>query len=201
MVLLLTSILIYANIGIRSRKGLFNYMFMKLKVVVYTINLIFMSKSLILKTLVGTAIAGTILGGVIMPQGINADLNNVKVTLSPATLISNGHLTITKLNKTSFEVIKKVKMVVTAYSSTPDQTDDTPFITASGKHVKDGIIANNMLPFGTKVRIPELGNKIFTVEDRMNKRMGLYRADIWVPTTKEALRLGVKNVTLEVIES
>jgi 3D (Asp-Asp-Asp) domain-containing protein len=82
-------------------------------------------------------------------------------------------------------------MRVTAYSSTPDQTDDTPFITANGTHVADGIIASNVLPFGTKVQIPELfGNKIFTVEDRMSKRIK-NTIDIWMPTRIKALWFGV----------
>ncbi|MBI2674482.1 MAG: 3D domain-containing protein, partial [Candidatus Yanofskybacteria bacterium] len=61
-------------------------------------------------------------------------------------------------------------VMASAYSSTPDQTDDTPFITAWGTQVRDGIIAANFLPFGTLVKMPDLyGDKIFTVEDRMNK--------------------------------
>ena len=100
------------------------------------------------------------------------------------------------------ESLSKVKMVVTAYSSTPDQTDSTPFITASGKHVEDGIIANNMLPFGTKIRMPELyGDKIFVVEDRMHKRKGLYQADIWFESRAQAKEFGAKTVNIEVIES
>ncbi|PIR04811.1 MAG: hypothetical protein COV57_02430 [Candidatus Liptonbacteria bacterium CG11_big_fil_rev_8_21_14_0_20_35_14] len=79
---------------------------------------------------------------------------------------------------------------VTGYSSTPDQTDDTPFITASGSHVKDGIVAANWLPLGTKVKIPELfGDKVFTVEDRMNKRFS-DRMDIWFETRDEAQAIG-----------
>lgn len=98
--------------------------------------------------------------------------------------------------------VKKLDVVITAYTSTPDQTDDSPFITASNKYVKDGIIANNMLPFGTKVRIPELyGNKVFTVEDRMNKRKGNYRFDIWMADLEDAIHFGVKKVQIEVLES
>ncbi len=98
--------------------------------------------------------------------------------------------------------VKKLDVVITAYTSTPDQTDDSPFITASNKYVKDGIIANNMLPFGTKVRIPELyGNKVFTVEDRMNKRKGNYRFDIWMADLNDAINFGVKSVQIEVLES
>src|SRR3989344_6760428 len=38
-------------------------------------------------------------------------------------------------------VVKTMRLYVTGYSSTEDQTDDTPFITASGKHVRDGLVA------------------------------------------------------------
>lgn len=87
---------------------------------------------------------------------------------------------------------------VTAYSSTVDQCDDDPFITATGEHVYDGGIAANFLPFGTKVRIPEVyGDKVFTVNDRMNSRY-YYRADIWMPTREEAIQFGLQYVTIEV---
>ena len=95
---------------------------------------------------------------------------------------------------------KAVEVVMTAYTSTPDQTDDTPFIAASGKRVYDGMIAANWLPFGTKIKIPELyGNKIFTVDDRMNSRYGYGRMDIWLDTTKaEARKFGVKRLVVEI---
>jgi 3D (Asp-Asp-Asp) domain-containing protein len=95
---------------------------------------------------------------------------------------------------------KKVNAVITAYTSTPDQTDDSPFIAATGKRVYDGMIAANWLPFGTKVKIPALyGDKIFTVDDRMNKRYGYGRMDIWLGATRtEALQFGVKRVVVEV---
>jgi 3D (Asp-Asp-Asp) domain-containing protein len=99
-------------------------------------------------------------------------------------------------------VFKKVDVVVTAYSSTPWQTDDTPDITASGKQVKDGIVANNMLPFGTKIRIPEIyGNQVFTVEDRMNKVKGNYHVDIWFASYAEAKNFGAKRTYIEILGS
>lgn len=86
---------------------------------------------------------------------------------------------------------------VTAYSSTTDQTDATPFITASGTMVRDGVAAANFLPFNTKIRLPEVfGEKIFTVEDRM-KRNDL--VDIWFPTREEAMRFGVRNLKMEIL--
>lgn len=95
---------------------------------------------------------------------------------------------------------KKVRAVITAYTSTPDQTDDSPFYGATGKHVYDGMIAANWLPFGTKIKIPSVyGDKIFTVDDRMNSRYGYGRLDVWLDTTKtDARKFGVKRVEVEV---
>lgn len=87
----------------------------------------------------------------------------------------------------------------TAYSSTPEQTDHTPFITASGIHVRDGVAAANFLPFGTIFKIPELfGDKTFVVEDRMNRRYWL-NIDIWFPEKELAEEFGRKTVTIEII--
>ncbi len=100
------------------------------------------------------------------------------------------------------QVVKTIKMVTTAYSSTPEQTDNDPYITAAGTWVRDGIIANNLLPFGTKVRIPELyGDKIFIVEDRMNKKKGYYHIDIWFPSYLEAKEFGAKTTYVEILQS
>jgi 3D (Asp-Asp-Asp) domain-containing protein len=90
---------------------------------------------------------------------------------------------------------------MTAYSSTRDQTDGDPFTTASGAKVKDGIIAMNGVPFGTKIRIPEkYGDKVFVVQDRMAARHGSYRADIWMKTRTEAKQWGVRRVKVEFVK-
>ena len=87
----------------------------------------------------------------------------------------------------------------TGYSSTPEQTDHTPFITASGIHVRDGVIAANFLPFGTVIKIPELfGDKAFVVEDRMHNRYWL-NVDIWFPEKELAKEFGVKMVKIEIV--
>lgn len=98
--------------------------------------------------------------------------------------------------------IARVRTVVmTAYSSTKDQTDGDPFTTASGQKVRDGIIAMNGVPFGTKVRIPEkFGDKVFVVQDRMNSRYGSSRADIWMKTRHDAKQWGVKRVKVEILK-
>ena len=100
------------------------------------------------------------------------------------------------------KAVKRMKVIATAYSSTSCQTDDTPFITAANTWVRKGVVANNLLPFGTKIRIPELfGEKIFIVEDRMNPRMSYYRIDIWFPSYQEAKNFGVKTTDIEILES
>ncbi len=92
------------------------------------------------------------------------------------------------------------KIVVTAYSSTPDQTDNTPFITASGTLVKDGVVASNFLAFGTKIRFPQLyGDKIFIVEDRMHERFTNDRIDIWFPNRQAAQDFGIKTTLVEIL--
>lgn len=91
-------------------------------------------------------------------------------------------------------------LTVTAYSSSPDECSGDPFITASGKRVDDGTLAYNYLPFGSKVRFPEIfGEKVFTVTDRMASYKGKYIADIWMPSKAEAKQWGVKVLKMEII--
>ncbi|OGH88964.1 MAG: hypothetical protein A2537_03040 [Candidatus Magasanikbacteria bacterium RIFOXYD2_FULL_36_9] len=90
--------------------------------------------------------------------------------------------------------------VLTAYTSTPGQTDDSPFIAASGKRVYDGMVAANWLPMGTKIKIPALyGDKVFTVDDRMNPRYGYGRMDVWLDApVVQAKKFGVKRTAVEI---
>lgn len=94
---------------------------------------------------------------------------------------------------------KMVRWVtVTAYSSTVDQCDSTPFITASNKHVYDGLVAANFLYFGTKVKFPDyFGDKVFTVDDRMNKKYNS-RMDVWFHTREQAKQFGVRYLKVEI---
>ena len=94
-----------------------------------------------------------------------------------------------------------IEVDLTAYSSTEDQTDSTPFIAASGKYVYDGMVAANFLPFGTKIKIPELfGDRIFTVDDRMNRRYQ-NRVDIWFGDRTSAINFGIKKAIIEIIQT
>lgn len=85
-----------------------------------------------------------------------------------------------------------------AYNSEVGQTDSTPFITASGTHVRHGVLAANFLPIGTRVKIPEIyGDQVFIVEDRMNARYHK-KVDIWMENHSDAIVFGSKNIKIEV---
>lgn len=98
------------------------------------------------------------------------------------------------------KTVREMRVSMTAYNSVPGQTDSTPFITADGSHVRDGIVAANFLKFGTRVRIPELfGDKVFEVHDRMNQRFDK-RVDIWMEKVPDARAFGMKrNVKIEIL--
>jgi len=99
------------------------------------------------------------------------------------------------------KIVKKLPVIITAYSSTPWETDGNPFITAAGTEVRDGIVANNKYSFGTKVRFPEIyGDKIFVIEDRMHWRKGDYHFDVWFPSYWEAKEFGTRRTYIEVLE-
>lgn len=112
---------------------------------------------------------------------------------SVLTVVNNDSL----LNQTNLGSYLTVD--VTGYSSSPEETDADPFITASGKYVRQGVVAANFLPIGTKIRFPErFGNQIFVVEDRMNKRF-YDKVDIWFETKDEAKKFGVQTLQIEIL--
>ncbi|MEK7481541.1 MAG: hypothetical protein AAB633_02240 [Patescibacteria group bacterium] len=94
---------------------------------------------------------------------------------------------------------KTVTVLATAYNSVPWQTDNTPFITASGTRTRHGVVAANFLPIGAHVRFPEVyGDTVFTIEDRMNKKYYRGRVDIWMEDVPDARIFGAKRLTMEV---
>jgi len=99
----------------------------------------------------------------------------------------------------NFTIKDKKKIAVTAYSSTPDQTDNSPFITANGSFVREGVVAANFLKFGTKVRFPDVyGDNIFIVADRMAEQNN-HKIDVWMESRAEALQFGVKKLNIEIL--
>ena len=120
----------------------------------------------------------------------------------PSFLFSQGSFLVPLSNPANppLKVVRTINTVITAYSSTIGQTDDSPFITASNKDVRDGIVANNYLPFGTQIRIPELyGDKVFVVEDRMSRKKGNYHFDVWFSDYDQALAFGAELTYVEVL--
>jgi 3D (Asp-Asp-Asp) domain-containing protein len=116
------------------------------------------------------------------------------------TIVAQSIIGTSKTSAATSKVTRTAYTVeVSGYNSEARQTDDSPFITAKGTHVRDGIVATNMFPFGTAIKIPALfGDKIFVVEDRMNKRYQR-NVDIWMADKSEALKLGRRTVQIEVI--
>lgn len=112
----------------------------------------------------------------------------------------NSLLPITEPVNPESQSIRIIQGLVTGYSSTEDQTDSDPFVTAAGTWVREGIVANNFFPLGTKIKFPELfGDQIFVVEDRMSGEKGDYHFDIWFPDYWQALNFGVKKTPIEIL--
>jgi len=86
--------------------------------------------------------------------------------------------------------------IFTAYTASFFQTDSSPMITASNINVRKGIIANNCLPFGTKIKV---NNKIYEIQDRMNKRYGCDSFDIYMTKNYKAIDFGRQTLKYEII--
>ncbi len=142
----------------------------------------------------------------IYPQMTDAREMNIEkikseTTDKNATLADNQLIIIERLPEiTSRPAKKSICLTVTAYSSSPDETQGDPFITASGTRTHHGTVAYNHLPFGTKIRFPEMfGDMVFTVEDRLPSGASYYHADMWKSNKAEAKQWGVKILKMEVL--
>lgn len=95
------------------------------------------------------------------------------------------------------EVMREEQMEVSAYSPRIEETDSTPLITASNKKVQENYVANNCLPFGTKLKID---GREYEVQDRMNRRYGCDHLDLFMWDTYEALKFGrqIKQVEIKI---
>jgi len=135
---------------------------------------------------------------VILILAFNMPVKEVSTTNQQNSLMVIGGDSLMGINESLSP--KMMKVVLTGYSSTTDQTDDTPFITASNTRTRDGIVAANFLAFGTKVQIPSIfGDKVFTVEDRMAKKHS-DKIDIWFPERYLAKNFGVQEAEVVILE-
>ena len=170
--------------------------------------------------IIGLLIAIVLFIGVLIPEKLGSlenevflhkseiqqNINESLTTIQKNTLISMANPLVVQRPKAKMvqlpepKVVRRIKMTITAYSSTYCQTDSTPFITASNSWVRKGIVANNFFPFGTKIRIPEyFGDKIFVIEDRMHWRKSNEHIDIWFPTKQEAINFGITRAYVEIL--
>lgn len=95
--------------------------------------------------------------------------------------------------KPATQAKRVMRVEATAYTNLASLTDASPDITASGTRVGFGQIAANFLPFGAKIRIPDLyGNQEFVVTDRMHSRY-TNRIDVFLQSYGEARQFGVKR--------
>lgn len=146
---------------------------------------------------------------VLYPTIANADLQQEQINLDPVTValiieqMKNESRPYGRLSEAEDAPARKTyDIFVTAYTSEVGQTDDTPCITASGLDVcernQENVVAANFLPIGTRVRMPELyGDRVFYVEDRMNKRYA-QKMDVWMKEKSAAKEFGIKHVKVEV---
>jgi 3D (Asp-Asp-Asp) domain-containing protein len=93
----------------------------------------------------------------------------------------------------------KMTVIATAYTPRPEETDSTPWLTAAGTKTREGVIAANWLPFGTKVKIDD---EIYTVEDRMHSRFTAafpQRIDIVFMSLEKARKFGKQKIEIEIM--
>jgi 3D (Asp-Asp-Asp) domain-containing protein len=124
-----------------------------------------------------------------------------ETTLIPATSPMGGN---------GYDVTRRIITVqVSGYNSEVAQTDDSPFIGSAGTYMRDGVVAANIIdaygrniPHFTKIRFKNCGNipndKIFSVEDRLNKRY-TKNVDVWFAHKADALKLGRRTCQIEVL--
>jgi len=150
--------------------------------------------------LIGIVIVAPALSPHLAQGSIWPDKQLSYVQLQTTELLSRNYLQLKNDSASKIPKAQVVHTLITAYSSTPDQTDSTPFITASGSYVRTGIVAANFLPFGSQIRLPEIfGAQIFTVEDRLSKNYN-DRIDVWFPTKKAAIDFGTKITKVEILQ-
>lgn len=175
-----------------------------------------MSKNAVLLLLffiVGAAVIGPFIArGFALGDGEKPVFDASKEGTQKATVLSGGFLLAQngpyfgpeqrQGSPKAIEHLKSSKIglvLVTAYSSSPDETDETPFITASGNLVDYGVVAANFLPLGARIRLPKLfGSQVFVVEDRLHERYN-DRVDVWLPSKADAIQFGQKVSEIEIL--
>jgi 3D (Asp-Asp-Asp) domain-containing protein len=137
------------------------------------------------------------------------------VTVAPKPAPKPATVTRTTSSRALLTLVAKS----TAYNSIPNQTDSTPFVTATGARTRFGVVALSRdllrrIPYGSIVRIEDMGswtngrgrgtyNRMlsgvnFIVEDTMHPRKR-NTVDVWMPTRRAAIQWGARQIRVTVI--
>lgn len=93
---------------------------------------------------------------------------------------------------------KGEQYLLTAYSPTKEECDDSPFVTADGSRVRFGIVAGDKaFRFGTKLYVKGLG--IYHIHDRGSSIKGK-RLDIFFFCTNYAKQFGVQKRNVLILD-
>ncbi len=97
------------------------------------------------------------------------------------------------------EEVEWYYFVASGYSAN-DPAQGTNNITATGKDLRQGIVAADpkVIPMGTRIEIKDMG--IFVAEDTGGKIKG-NRIDIYFNSKEEAKKFGIKGVWVKIIDS
>lgn len=124
----------------------------------------------------------------------------IGIIVGERTVENHIHQTIHIKAKQADTFIAECTAYTAGYESTGKTPDHPAYgITASGRKVREGMIAadTSVLPFGTKVWIEGLG--IFVVEDTGGDIVG-NRVDIYMENLDNAIEFGRQNRRLIVLE-
>lgn len=155
------------------------------------------------KMFVALGLALTLLSTHVVAAASVASEANVEAPETQGLIVPNHIIepVIATVIETPAASVRATRLTLSAYNSIPNQTDGSPFVTAAGSCVRDGVVASNAFRIGTKIRFPDVfGDKVFVVEDRMNERY-TDRVDVWMTDLGDARKFGLKrNTRVEVVE-
>jgi len=92
--------------------------------------------------------------------------------------------------------VREIEGEVSMYNNLPEQTNSDPNTTANGDTVYVGGVANNCLPFGTRVLI---NDEVYVVNDRMNSRYPCKNFDLFSFSKEEAINFGRQELVIKII--
>ncbi|WP_412029530.1 3D domain-containing protein [Deinococcus yunweiensis] len=147
-----------------------------------------------------------------VPQTVPAAAEAAKLRAAAVARTQAASRTVPSETVAYTPVRGKVAIVrATAYNSIPNQTDSTPFITATGTRTRPGVVALSrdllrQFPYGSKIMIEDLSGRysaqlkgrVFIVEDTMAARK-TNSLDIWMTTRSEAMRFGARQVRITAV--